>query len=536
MLTRTVRQPGQGISLTPSQSAEPLFPQASIFHAIERLVLGSFNQKRPAGAPSPLLEAERESETWESVYSRCLGLAGMCRQNTIGGKFYFLWNEFIKELNAAVRMSTNSLAFLVHFWRIAACLWEELSCRVRVNSPSCFTFFFWIFLRNVKAHFQGKRPELPTIIDNLFNILKSSPRDVKNTLGQGCIKTMGVIGRGTGLAHPFMLKLSGAQYQYWKNEYVHDEQLLAQYKRFLHTVDFIRPTPDEIVILTDYTLLQRHSKPETAPAMASILYNLTLEPCQAAAQQGGLTYSPAARALAFSAELLAVSQLNPVLVTGKFKNPERQRQRAQSFRDLSHVIDLLGRGDLNCRVRAAELSRRLTIWYKTFISPKEAKISGVCLYREQKKVTTKIMSQIGQVRISVPEGQQLVPKRPHRRPPQEDANSRNNRLRRKMAEKGRIVVSMIKGSANDTLPSIDLTGGAKSPRRGKKIKEKGPAQTPPLNWPQGRTCRNCGESFPSGNQLFRHHPKCAKRNSLGQTGEVSTTQAGSGVMREGGSR
>ncbi|GAB1311862.1 hypothetical protein MFIFM68171_02072 [Madurella fahalii] len=479
--TRKVREPR--ISPTPSRHAELLFPQESMLHAIERLILGSFDQKKRG--VSPLLEAEHESGTWESLYSRCLGLAGMCKHN-IGGKFYFLWNEFVKDLDAAL-CTSRGLALLVHFWRIAVCLWGELSFRVRVNHPSCFTFFFRIFLHNVRAHFRGKRPGLATIVDNLYQVLNSSPRDVKNTLGMGCIKTMGVIGSMTGLHHPFLLKMASVQYQYWKNGYNQDKQLQTRYKPLLGTVDFTRPTPDQIVVLTDYTLLQRHSKPETAPDMASILRNLTLERCQTAADQGVLTYNSAARALAFSTELLAVSQLDPVLVNGK----PNVRERVRAFQDVSDAVDLLRRGDLECRVRAAELSRRLTIWYKTFISPNEAN-SG--RYREQKKVTAMIMSQIDETRISVPEGRPLaVPPFRKRHKQQSDKKSPNNRLRRKIAEKGRIVVSMIKeeGNMND-IPNVNLEGGAHAPRIGKKEQVKGPAQTPSKKWPQGR------QGFPYG--------------------------------------
>lgn len=225
--TRTVYKPR--MCPTPSRGLEPSFPQDSMLHAIKHLVLGSLDQKNPGGSLLP--EAERESDTWESLYNTCLGLGSLSRRN-IGGKFYLMWNKFVEDMNAAISAS-QGLALLVHFWRIAACFLEGLSSRVRFSHSSSFALFFWIFLCNVRTHFRGKRPELATIVECLHQVLKSSPRELKNILGESCVKTMGVIGTRTGFHHPFVLKMASAMYQYWKNDYSSNEQPKTRYM-FIH--------------------------------------------------------------------------------------------------------------------------------------------------------------------------------------------------------------------------------------------------------------------------------------------------------------
>jgi hypothetical protein len=107
-----------------------------------------------------------------------------------------------------------------------------------------------------------------------------------------------------------------------------------------------------------------------------------------------MKYTITTRAFAFSSELLAIYNLE----TLKTEKTEHIHDRKQAFDYMIEAIETLRHGDLECKLKAAHLSKRLGVWYKSYcpggkLMSKSNRTKGKEVEAEKKR-TRDILSQI----------------------------------------------------------------------------------------------------------------------------------------------
>ncbi|KAK3377307.1 hypothetical protein B0T24DRAFT_678152 [Lasiosphaeria ovina] len=493
----------------------------TMLRCINNLVKGIFDQRKSSSPSS----RRRTSPSWQLVYDKCHGLAGIKGMMVQPGKLWFLWHQLLDQLGSVAATQARTLAFLTQFWRICACLMHVyLFVRIQSNASPVLR----VFLSRLKTHFlatMGKRDDLVVLVESLLGVLVSAPLHLKTALGIGCLATMDGLSRMVGCSDALILKMASCRFEHWKPDSSSEEHhRLELYRPLLDGINAASPTQSDIEVLSDFTLSQRYSNPQQTPKHAALLYKLALEQCRAAPPRaGGLKYNQSLRALAYSAELLAVCNLDPVIgerdpVTGKPVHNVLERDRA--FQRVADAIDLLRRGDLECRVRAVHLSKRLSIWFKTYF-PGQAKTGRRQRSRkmQQRHETSAILAQIDELtHVHVgDDGSGWGSSRDCTHERNAEGKSKNNRWRREVRERQQTALHDIVADGRATVvdgaavPTVVNIKGPRAPRVEKARKEKGPAQTPPTNL--NRLCRHCGQSFVSRNMLFRHVKEpCAEKH------------------------
>jgi hypothetical protein len=86
--------------------------------------------------------------------------------------------------------------------------------------------------------------------------------------------------------------------------------------------------------------------------------------CRGRVRAETLKYNTAARAFAFSTNLLSVHYLDTSNGIGRGR--VKQNDRNLSFQYMDEAIEILRHGDLLCRVKAMSFSKKLSLWYKVF--------------------------------------------------------------------------------------------------------------------------------------------------------------------------
>ncbi|KAK0720996.1 hypothetical protein B0H67DRAFT_553066 [Lasiosphaeris hirsuta] len=498
------------INIVPSAAGEQCHHQHKMLHTIHALVQGIFDTKKkdvvqPVGA--------EYRSAWQLLYDKCLGFAAVCGGGT-GGRANFLYNQILEQLRKLPEL--RDYMFLIYIWKI--CL-SMSAMRFPGRTDTNRFIFLQMFLMRLRSAFtdvaggQQQPHSEVVLLECLFRVLSSSPQHFKTTLGIGCWKAMNMIGSMIGHEHTLILAMGVYCIKHWKNNFeVNVERLEPQYKLLLdQQEDAQRPSEDQAAVLYGYasTLLQKQDRSrgekilDSTAEYAARLLALTAEPCRTAARARSLRYDVTTRAFAFASELVA----NHRLETQVSRETRDFSTRGHTFSTpMDQAIEVLRNGDLECRVRAAELSKRLAIWLKSYC-PGD-KVSSACkrpngrvrgpMGKQEKQRTREILSAIGQM---------PVPVHAVRQPSGEKAANQNNRWRNKQRRVRKAVLQdLVEVGQADGV--VAVSQGPERSLRGKKEREPAHLQPPAANPSpcdaKSRTCLHCCEMFPSRNDLFRH--------------------------------
>ncbi|KAF5627434.1 hypothetical protein F52700_8360 [Fusarium sp. NRRL 52700] len=237
------------------------------------------------------------------------------------------------------------------------------------------------------------------------------------------------------------------------------------------------------------------------------LVDLAQHPCRQEATQGRLKYTTVARALAFALEQLAYD-LHEKATTEeldvrkrkrirKHRNQAKKRARLGQLREsdseaavrfstnpgditniyrfMDEAIEILRRGDKDCRLRAAQLSRKLMSWMKTY---SQGEIQANRRGRSKGQHYKNERDRAREILASIFPGEKIESKK------QERAQFHQSVVKNVNMEEAKAVQVVIR------------------PRRDREKKtEKAPAPLPLKE----RKSRDCGEVFGSRNRLFEEH-------------------------------
>ncbi|KAF4497186.1 hypothetical protein FAGAP_6645 [Fusarium agapanthi] len=241
------------------------------------------------------------------------------------------------------------------------------------------------------------------------------------------------------------------------------------------------------------------------------LVNLAQEPCRQEATQGKLKYTTVARALAFALEQLAhdlhEKATTEELDVRKRKRIRKRRNQAKKrarlgqlresdseaavrfstnpgditniYRFMDEAIEILRKGDKDCKLRAAQLSRKLMSWMKTYSqgeiqANRRGRLKGQ-YYKNERDRAREILASIF---------------------PGEKIESRKQ-------ERARFHKGVVKDANMEEAKTVQVVI---RPRRNcEKKTEEAPAPLP-LKY---RKCRDCGKVFDSRNRLFEEHVNVA---------------------------
>ncbi|KAH6635848.1 hypothetical protein F5144DRAFT_619366 [Chaetomium tenue] len=494
------------ISPRPSGEMEPYACQHAMLHAIDCLVKKSFDTSRSNAAAT--LTAEGCSPSWQLVSDKCDGLVAVISgQAPLGSKILFLLGQLRQALDRAVSTAHHDPGFPIMIWRTCMTL---LSVRFPGRTSTNRSTFLRVFLHWLRSSFRAtlKSPadNLLTLVECLIRVMNSSePYHFIATLGMGCGKTMDMVAGMVGHAHPVLLTMGTSCARYWKRDFsINRNQFERQYKPLVdRVVKSLRPTRADIAALHAYTQIQVDSKAESTAWYAAHLRIHTLDSCRTTLERRSLRYGQAARGLAFSSELLVVCQLDPVM--GKADGGFDRNKFGDALQAVTETIEVLRKGNLDCLVSAAHLSKRLSIWYKSYypgdtIKSKSHRLKGPHTTDERKR-TAAIMAQIGEPPVALPKFRD-----PKHRP--------NTRWRRKRQADHQFVLSEtgMEGRIQDA-NSVDYkTSSPGDERRQKKTKTPIQVEAEQVPWVR-RRCWHCTETFPSRTALFRHTKNgCAERH------------------------
>ncbi|EWG41407.1 hypothetical protein FVEG_03532 [Fusarium verticillioides 7600] len=237
------------------------------------------------------------------------------------------------------------------------------------------------------------------------------------------------------------------------------------------------------------------------------LVNLAQGRCRQEAIQGKLKYTTMTRALAFALEQLAYD-LHEKATTEeldvrkrkkirKQRNAARKRARlgqlresdagaavrfstnpddiANIYRFMDEAIEILRKGDKDCKLRAAQLSRQLMSWMKTY---SQGEIQANRRGRSKGQYYKNERDRAGEILASIFPGEKLESRK---------------------EERARFHKDVVKDANMEEAKTVQVVA---RPRRNRKKKtEKVPIPLPL----EKRTCEQCGEEFDSRNKLFEEH-------------------------------
>jgi hypothetical protein len=469
-----------------------------MLHSIDCLVKKSFDTSKSDAVST--LGANGGSPSWQLVSDKCEGLVALISgQAAMGGKMLFLLGRLRQVLDHAVATAHDDPGLPIHIWRACMCLLSVRFPGRTSTNRSTFLRLFLHWLRNALLEtLRNPKDSLVVLVECLIRVLNSSePYHFMATVAMGCGKTMDLVGGMVGHNHAVLLTMGSSCARYWKRDFaVHRTHFEQQYKPLVdQIVSRPWPTAHDMAALHAYTLAQADNKAEETARYATHLRDLALGACQAAVERRGLRYSQAARALAVSSELLVVCQLDPVM--GKADKFDRGTF-GSALQAVAEAIDVLRQGDLDCLVSAAHLSKRLSIWYKSYYPGEKTKSKSHRLKSpaatNEKKRTAAILALIGEPPVEFPEFRD-----PKNRP--------RTRWRRKKKADHQFVLS--EAAVEARIQDVKLVNyKALFPDGGRREKQKtpmAPAQAEPEQVPWiRRTCPHCTETFPSRSAMSRH--------------------------------
>jgi hypothetical protein len=404
-------------------------------------------------------------------------------------------------------------------------IWKTCACLLDVRFPGCSndsrSIFLRIFLYRLRGSLLSKirnpKDDVVVLVECLMRVMNSeSPYHLGATLGMGCGKVMDMVGGMVGHNQPALLNMGSLCVRYWKRSFSVDRRHFeAQYKALVdRIIGSERLNDADIAALHAYTLAQWDSKSETTAFYAAHLRIRTSEPSQQRAFRRSLRYDQITQAFAFSTELLAVCQLDPVITKASHQTGLDWTRFGEALQMAAETIEVLRQGDLDCIVKAAHLSKRLSIWYKSYYRGDLDSGTKPCRQRRpkgkefkaEKDRTAAILEQIGEMPVS---GFEF-------RDTKENQNTRWRR--KKLAESEAVLASAAAEARTQEAAPAEYTGLPARPKHNKDDNKEKPANAsgtePGRTAPRDRpTCWHCGHSFPSRSALHRHlTPGCPERH------------------------
>jgi hypothetical protein len=414
---------------------KPYIQQELLFHSIDGLVKGLFG----AGTKSwtagdvnfvPPVEAVDNSTAWDLLSDQCSDIAALNKAGQYN-QVNFLLDRVFGRLKATRRSCDPSLTrscdpgFVVHIWKI--CLaFLDIRFRSRIRFPRFL--FLGLLLRRLKNAFSaslGNHP-LVDLLNCLIHVLAFSPQHLKTTLGLGYWKTIHILRDMIGHDHPMIMKMESHCAKHWKTQFeVKKELLESTYDKVLKSIETGGGIEQKVAVLYDYTYAVSCGKyiPQNVQHLAIRLRELTAGWCFELLRNHNLQYTTTTRAFAFANELLATYHLETW--TDHRTNFVKEHDRNQSYQYMDEAIKTLRHGDIDCRVRAACLSKRLALWRQNYCGPKKSIEAKANEQRAQEEVrrTKELRSQIHKIPISLAKSPIAVST--------DRGGSENNRWRRK---------------------------------------------------------------------------------------------------------
>lgn len=353
-------------SAIPSINAEPYIYQYKMLHFIEVLTAGIAH----AGSCNSLSD---QNFAWQLASDRCHGITSLfeSRREPIAG---FLFSRFLNDLTSSVR--PQDPMFLVQIWQLCISLSRvHFHRRDNAGRLMLLRLFLHRMRQSVSELLPGQEHPLPAILGTLQCVLVSCPESLKWTLGIGCWKSKAMLDRVFGReADSVSLETGAFCVQNWRSSFEVDfRKLESRYRPALNEFGPGPLTEDKIGILYGYTSALARISPvgllhdDTTPVLLNhlaVLRDQSSRYCRHAAEARSLTYGTAVSAFVFSSELVA----KYLLEGGKYKGVLQEALNpCQPYRSyLDEAIETLRVGDLDCQIRAAELSRRLGKWLKAY--------------------------------------------------------------------------------------------------------------------------------------------------------------------------
>lgn len=336
--------------------------QEQLFHAIDEFLKGIFatrSQKWTAGDHHflPPANAPYFADAWQ-LLSNQVGSVSILIERQLYNQANSMLGELLEGVKATAQICDPN--FMVHFWTICH-VFVGVPARCRGGNLRGSLWLGW-FLRNLKeslsAAYTTEHP-LIVIVDSILDIWNKSPRDLKPTLGLGHWKATHTLGALIGGAHNIVLNMGVCCTKSWKSKFSASSitvELL--YQRLLLASECNIRAEQLAEVYLSY--LSAASKEECnglcAVSDATKLLSWTREICREKAHRHTLEYDSVTRAFVFSSWLVATHHLETVEQT--------ERDYELSYKYMGEAIEILRYGDLQCCIRAASFSGRLSMWIK----------------------------------------------------------------------------------------------------------------------------------------------------------------------------
>ncbi|KAI1847452.1 hypothetical protein JX265_013973 [Neoarthrinium moseri] len=341
--------------------------QEELFHAIDGLVKGWFASKNRSWSidtrhfhPPP--GTAEYAAAWQLMSDQVHSLHMLFK-----AELYHHANYMLKEVlsGLSITAQANDPSFLVHFGGICHAL-----AAIPTRSKGELQGNPWLgwFLRHfsrISSSALGSHP-LVGVVDSMLQVWSSSPRDIKPTLALGQWKVIDTMGCLIDNTHPIILNMGSRCTKNWKSKFsasstVHQslhQQLCAAKRQNIQPKELAEVSLDYLYAASR----EKYNEPVVIHETKALLSSTT-KVCRGKVDHKMLQDDAVTRAFVFSTELMATHHLET------WRQPEQKENKSPN-RDLSYnlvseAIEILRRGDVQCRVRAAALSKRLSTWIKS---------------------------------------------------------------------------------------------------------------------------------------------------------------------------
>ncbi|KAL8410018.1 hypothetical protein RB594_008204 [Gaeumannomyces avenae] len=347
--------------------------QETLFHAIDGFVKGALGGGKKQRWTAATRQFEPPDGTtsppgaWQAISGRCSSLAVVA-----GAEIYdradLVFRRIFDGLQAAAQSRDPN--FLLHFWTIC-----HILANTTLPSQRRFTEFLYLklFLLGFRSALSAGSPFFD-MLDALLCVVIHSPKDTKPTLALSCWKATHVLGSIIGEEHALVLNMGAQCTKTWKSKFtVSQETVEGLYGPLIEGASGAGDKEEEIAILYDslFATWRQGSSKEPPVDQLARLGEVAKEQClRDLASQDGLRFGLAARALHFAMSMQASHVMELWKVPAK--RAEGVVDLARSFRHLDEAIEVLRRGDFDCRVHALGLSQTLSKRYRAFYARAEA--------------------------------------------------------------------------------------------------------------------------------------------------------------------
>jgi hypothetical protein len=363
-------------------------PQEALFHAIDVLFKGMFaagssswradtrHFKPPRNTPDSAKAWQLLSDQVESIHM------------LVDAELYQHANFMVEEVLTGLKAATGPCepSFMVHFWKICHML-AGVPERRKIKTQRS-TWIAW-FLRNLKQILSSMFDEhsLIVMVDSLLSVWETSPRDLKPTLGLGQWKAIHTLGSLIGNTHNIVLNMGAYCTKNWKSKFSAASNMAELLHQSLLDADRhhlgVEQTAEAFL---DYLLAAAKEKYNEIDIInaATQLSAWAGRICLEKSHWHVLQYDSVTRAFVYSSKLVATHHLET------WKQPEQKQNKSPnrelSYKYMSEVIEILRYGDLQCRIRAASFSKRLSTWFKGHPQKKGDRLETVAIEEEMAKV------------------------------------------------------------------------------------------------------------------------------------------------------